>query len=74
MRGALAAGARAPARRRRARRQAHANALLHTDAYIRLELGRAITNSTKIYFGSSAAAMTLDFIEQFARLKSTVAP
>jgi regulator of protease activity HflC (stomatin/prohibitin superfamily) len=63
-----------------AERAAHANALLHTDAYIQLELGRAIANNSKvkrdralicthsviqIYFGTSAAAMTLDFVEQF---------
>lgn len=53
-----------------AERQANANALKHTDAFVRLELGRAIANNTKIYFGASAAGMLADFMEQLGRLKA----
>jgi len=57
-----------------AERAANANALLHTEAYLRLELGRAIANNTKIYFGASAAAMSLDFLEQFLTTQKTAIP
>lgn len=48
-------------------RQAAANALLHTEKFIALELGRAVANNTKIFFGNSPVAMMTDFVESLTQ-------
>ena len=40
-----------------AERTAAANKLLHTAAYVQLELGRSLANNTKVFFGAQIGSL-----------------
>lgn len=48
-----------------AERLAAANKLLHTNAYVHLELARAISNNTKVFFGESVSSMFSGLFAEF---------